>query len=69
MLVCCHSRQLCLRAQLAVAQNFRAQTAATFQEFVGAGRDGLIHPIAWPAFLHAVKMDVLNFEVLTDQFV
>ena len=57
------------RAQYAVAQDFRAQAASAFQELVRAGRDGAIHPIAWPAFFHAAKMNALNFEVLANQFI
>ena len=57
------------RAEIAVAQNFRTQAAATFQEFFRAGRDGAVHPIAWPALLHAVKTNALNFKILVDQFI
>ena len=50
-------------------KNFCAQTPAAFQEFVRTRREGAIHPIARPAFFHAVKTDTLHFEVLADQFV
>jgi hypothetical protein len=57
------------RAEIAVAQNFRAQAAATFQEFVCARRDGAIHPIAWAALLNSEKADALDLELLSDEFV
>ena len=34
-----------------------------------ARRNGAIHPVARPAFLHAVKTNAVNFKVLVDQFV
>jgi len=43
------------RAELTVAKNFRAQAAATFQEFMRARRDGAIHPVAWAALLNSEK--------------
>src|SRR5438094_6753968 len=55
--------------QFPVRQNFRPQSPATFQEFFRARCDGAIHPIAWPAFLRAVKTDALHFKILADQFV
>ncbi len=69
VLVCFHFRQSCGGAQLAAAKNLRAQTATTFQEFVRAGRDGAIHPIAWPAFLGSVKTNALHFKIFPDEFV
>src|SRR5690349_21769415 len=57
------------RAEHAIAKNFRAQAAATFQEFLRAERDGAIHPVAWAAFLHAVETNAVNFEVLANQLV
>ena len=62
----CQSRG---RAEHAVAKNFRAQAAATFQEFVRAGSDGGIHPVAWAAFLYSVKTNALNFKILANQLV
>src|SRR6266436_3547154 len=69
VLVGFHFRQSCGRAQLTAAKNLRAQTATTFQEFVRAGRDGAIHPIAWPAFLGSVKTNALHFKIFPDEFV
>jgi hypothetical protein len=57
------------RAELTVAKNFRAQTAATFQKFVCARRDGAIHPVAWAALLNPEKVDALDLELLSDEFV
>ena len=55
--------------QLAVAENFRAQTAAAFQELLRARSNDTIHPVARAAFLYSVKKHTLNFELLRDQSV
>src|SRR5260221_13680531 len=55
------------RTQLAIVKNFRAQTAPALQKFFRARREGPVHPIAWPAFLHAVKTDPFHLKILVDQ--
>jgi hypothetical protein len=36
---------------------------------VRARRDGAIHPMAWSALLNSEKADVLDLELLSDEFV
>lgn len=33
------------------------------------GRDGTIHPVAWPTFFDAVKTNALNLKILANQFI
>ncbi len=55
--------------QFAVVQNLCAETASALEEFLCAGRDGAIHPVARRGFLGSVEPDTLNFKILADQAV
>ena len=55
--------------QFAAVQNLCAETASALEEFLCAGRDGAIHPVARRRFLRSVEPDTLNFKVLADQAV
>jgi FdhD protein len=55
--------------QLTVSQNFRAQTAASFQEIFRAGRECAIHPVTRRALLRSIKTNALNLKFLADEFV
>ena len=58
-----------VRTQLAITENFRAQTAASFQEIFRALRKCAIHPITRRAFLRSIKTNALNLKFLADEFV
>jgi len=55
--------------QLAIAENFGAQTAASSQKIFRARRERPIHPITRRAFLRSVKTNALNLKFLADEFV
>ena len=59
----------CAGVQLPVAQDPRAQTAATTQECLRPGAKRLVHPVAGAAFLAPAKPHALHLEINTDQFV
>ena len=54
-------------AQCAVGQNLRSQTTPAFQKFLRARRNGLVHPVAWTAFLRALESDTLHLKFLADE--
>ena len=55
--------------QLTVSQNFRAQTAAPFQEIFRTRRERAIHPVTRRALLRSIKTNALNLKFLADEFV
>src|SRR5207302_10068646 len=58
-----------VRTQLAITENFPAQTAASFQEIFRALRKCAIHPITRRALLGSIKTNALNLKFLADEFV
>ena len=58
-----------VRTQLTVSQNFRAQTAAFFQEIFRTRRECAIHPVTRRALLRSIKANALNLKFLADEFV
>jgi hypothetical protein len=63
-----HGRDL-RDTQFSIAQDARAQSAATLEKSVRPGRERLVHPIAWPAFLRALELDALDFKLRPNQIV
>src|SRR5882762_1236654 len=57
------------QTQLAIAENLRAQTAASFQEIFRARRERAIHPVTRRALLRSAKTNALNLEFLVDELV
>lgn len=55
--------------QFTIRQDARAQASTALEKFFRAGRNGAIHPVARPAFLHATKTNTLNFEISPDQLI
>src|SRR5436189_14814 len=55
--------------QFSVSQDFRAQTAASFQEIFRARRERAIHPVTRRGLLRSIKTNALNLKFLADEFV
>src|SRR5512145_3186346 len=54
-------------AERAVRKDLAAQAAPAAQPLLVSGGDGLVHPQAGPAFLHAEETHALDLELLSHQ--
>jgi hypothetical protein len=63
-----HGRDL-RDTQFAIAQDARAQSAATLEKSVRPGHERLVHPIARPALFRALELDALDFKLRPNQIV